>query len=248
MFPQIFFLFRFISALNLQRFPEFYDGLFLVLFWLVALATPSDITRTELTVALNCDDTHSNRLHEKTLNLERAGPDHQVYASCNKTKQTVLIIPQDRQILISEASALLTSDDVVLGAAAGSHSTAMVCVSGFISALDLAIANARIVHFNPFHADMSFLAIKCYAAPMMSSNSIIPIFSKSTENWMSSCNSNNADNGNITKVLEYGSDLSGCTSVSMPASSTVFWKSHSLVCRRVSKLLAKTQDGKCLSV
>ncbi len=231
MFPKIIFSFRFILAQVRQKFPVFYYGLFLGLFSPAAMTTPLNPTGAEVIVALNCDDRHRNRLHEETLNLERVEPDHRIHANDNKTKQTVL-----------------TPSDVVLGVAARSHSTAIVCESDFIKALDLIIANARTVHFNPFHAGMSFRAIKCYGAPLISSAPIFPILSKPTANWMSSCNSNNADNGNITKVVKYGSDLSGCTSVSIPASSTALWKSHSVVSCKVSNLLSKTQDGKCLSV
>ena len=212
------------------------------------MATPSDLTRTEATVALNCNDIHSNSLHEETLNLERAAPHHRVHANGIKTKQTVLIIAQDRQILITEASALLAPDDVVFVAAARSHGTAIVCVSGFVKALDLVIANARTMHFNQSSIGMTFHATKCYSTPMISSALVFPIFSKPTANWMCSCNGNNVDSGNTTKVVEYGSDPSGCTSVSMPASSTALWKSHSVICCKVTKLPSKSQGGKCLSV
>jgi hypothetical protein len=155
---------------------------------------------------------------------------------------------RNAQILITEASALLEPDDVVFVAAARSHGTAIVCVSGFVKALDLVIANARTVHFNQFFIVMTFRATKCYSTPMISSALIFPIFSKPTANWMCSCNGDNVDNGNTTKVVEYGSDPSDCTSVSMPASRITLWKSHSVICCKVKKLPSKTQGGKCLSV
>lgn len=201
MFPQIFYLFRFISASIPQKFPDSYRGPFVVLFSSAVMATPSDLTKSEVIVSLNYDCRNSICCHEETLNLGFAGPDHCIYADDNKTKQTVL-----------------------------------------------AKAKGRTGHFSQSCADKSFCAVGYYGAPMISPVASFPIFSQSTESWVFPNNRSEAAHSNTAKVVENGSDLSGCTTVPIPASSTALWKSQSAVCRIVLKLLFKTQDGKYLHV
>ena len=201
MFPQIFYLFRFISASIPQKFPDSYRGPFVVLFLSAVMATPSDLTKSEVIVSLNYDCRHSIRSHQKTLNLVSIELDHWIYANDNKTKQTVL-----------------------------------------------AKAKGRTGHFSQSCADKSFCAVGYYGAPVISPVAIFPIFSQSTQSRLFSNNRSEAAHSNTAKVVEHDSDLSGCNSVLMSASSTALWRSQTAVCRVVSNLLFKTQDGKYLRV